>query len=359
MSKLVLLQTVAPDYRRKLFATLESHLKDDFILYAGNNYFEESVKTDSNINLERVDNFYFFGRRFLFQFGMWKEALKSDYLIIEMNPRILSNWILLIIRKISGRTTILWGHAWPRGGQKSRTDLIRHKMRQLGDIIITYTRTQSQELQERMPHKKIVTAPNSLYYKSEMQASLQEKISNIIYVGRLTALKKPELLVEAFAKVMDKVPQEAKLIIVGDGNERNSLVDFIQKRGLDQRIKLSGHIGDYKRLKELYNSALFSVSPGYVGLSITQSFSFGVPMLISKDENHSPEIEAATSENSVFFTTDDSDDLADKILDFYQQKEHWLGQRSSICEACKERYSIEAMSQTFLDLIVPNTNKAK
>ena len=44
-------------------------------------------------------------------------------------------------------------------------------------------------------------------------------------------------------------------------------------------------------------------------------------MLISEKEHHSPEIEAARlGFNSKFFITDDIDDLAFNILDFYTQR---------------------------------------
>lgn len=353
MSKLVLLQTVATDYRKKLFDTLESNLNDDFILYAGENYFEESVKTDNTISyLHKINNFYFFNRKFLFQFGMWKESVKSENLIMEMNPRILSNWILLLIRKSLGKKTILWGHAWPRNGKDSKSDKVRQWMRQLGDVIVTYTKTQSIELQKKMPHKKIVFAPNSLYYKNEMFVSSNSDVNNIIYVGRLTTLKKPKILIEAYAKIVDQLPEDASLIIVGDGEEVERLNHLVKNLNLKNRVKLLGHIGDYNKLEELYSKALFSVSPGYVGLSITQSFGFGVPMLISKDENHSPEIEAVIEgENSLFFETDNIDNFGKEILHFYSKKEKWLNKRDSISEYCKVNYSIEAMAQTFLDLL--------
>ena len=352
MPKFVLLQTVATDYRKKLFDTLLTHLHEDFLLFAGDDYFEPSVKTDNSISyLNKTHNMYFFNRKFLLQLGMWNQALKADILVMEMNPRILSNWILMLIRKITGKKTVLWGHAWPRNGQYSRSDVVRHKMRQLADVIITYTKVQSLELQKKMPQKKIVFAPNSLYYKDEMMATQSSTISDIIYVGRLTKSKKAALLIESYSKIIDQLPKNSHLVIVGDGEEKRDLEALIQKLKLEKRIKLLGHIGDYKQLKALYEHALFSVSPGYVGLSITQSFGFGVPMLISKDENHSPEIEAAIEEeNSLFFETDNTDALAAKILLFYKNQDIWVKKREEICHYCKEKYSIEAMAQTFLDL---------
>ncbi|KYJ87309.1 glycosyltransferase [Sulfurovum riftiae] len=353
MSKLVLLQTVATDYRKKLFDTLEHNLKDNFILFAGEYYFEKSVKTDNTISyLHKIKNVYFLNRKFLFQFGMWRESLKTENLIIEMNPRILSNWVLLLLRKVLGKRTILWGHAWPRNGKNSRSDQVRQKMRQLGDVIITYTKTQAIELQEKMPNKKIIFAPNSLYYKDEMFVAANNSIDDIIYVGRLTTLKKPKLLIEAYSKVINKLPKSANLIIVGDGEEFDTLKHLIHTRGLEKKVQLLGHIGDYDKLEKLYRKSLFSVSPGYVGLSITQSFSFGVPMLISKDENHSPEIEAAKiNENSVFFETDNVENLAKKILTFYENKNSWIKKRKEISRQCQENYSIESMAKTFLDIL--------
>ena len=354
MYKLVLLQTVAPDYRKKLFDTLENNLVHEFKMYAGTYYFEESVKTDSSITyLHKVNNIYFLNRRFLFQIGMWKESLRTENLVMELNPRILSNWILLLLRKFLRKKTILWGHAWPRNGKDSKSDQVRQWMRQLADVIVTYTKTQAEELQEKMPKKKIVYAPNSLYYSSEMLVSQNTEVSNIIYVGRLTKKKKPKLLIEAYAKIINKLPKNANLVIVGDGEETSTLYNYVQELGLEDRIKLLGHVGNYEKLEKLYSEALVSVSPGYVGLSITQSFGFGVPMLISKTENHSPELEAAIIDsNSLFFKTNDVNSLSREILSFYENKEVWINKRNKICKVCKASYSIESMAKPFLDIIV-------
>ena len=121
---------------------------------------------------------------------------------------------------------------------------------------------------------------------------------------------------------------------------------------MEHKIKILGHISNFNVLEDLYSEALFSVSPGYVGLSITQSFGFGVPMLISKNEPHSPEIEAAIfGQNSFLFETDDLDDLSAKIISCYNKKKFWVDNRLDISEFCKKKYSIEKMAQVFINLI--------
>jgi glycosyltransferase involved in cell wall biosynthesis len=296
MSKLVILQTVVPDYRKRVFEGVYQKLGQDFILYAGDRYFEGSVQTDYSVkNLTLIKNHYLFNNKVLFQTGMWKEVLSTACVIQELNPRILSNWLILLIRIILNKKVILWGHAWPRSGKDSKSDMIRNLMRRMADEIIVYTESQAEELRHKMVGKTIMAAPNSLYSKSEMRPLILEdgEVNNFIYVGRLTALKKVDFLVRSFITSIPQLPENCSLLIVGDGELKQELVDLVYENDVSERVKLLGHIGDLENLRSLYASSIASISPGYVGLSITQSFGFGVPMIISKNENHSPEIEAA------------------------------------------------------------------
>ena len=104
MNEFIILQTVTPSYRNNFFDYLSTILKDDFHLYSGDYYFEKSVISDSTYSRrKKITNFYFLNRMFLFQFGMWSIIFRKNILVLEMNPRIISNWIILIIRKILNR----------------------------------------------------------------------------------------------------------------------------------------------------------------------------------------------------------------------------------------------------------------
>ena len=293
MRKLVILQTAIPDYRAEFFKHLRSSLIDKFELYGGDNYFEKSINSDVSIEKIKAKNHFLLKRKLLFQTGVWSLLFKDVVLVLELNPRILSNWIILILRRLTAKETILWGHAWPRKGPKSKTEWLRNLMRKKANTIIVYTETQRKELQFRMPSKKIYAAPNALMERSKMRAgNFKDEPMNIIYVGRFTSKKKPLFLAKAFGKSLLKLPKNVKLIMVGEGEEKEKVISFIKKNNLEDKIIIKNHISEYEKLKELYDKSFFSISPGYVGLSVTQSFGFGVPILISKNENHSPEIEA-------------------------------------------------------------------
>ena len=354
MKDLIILQTTVPDYRKGIFLYLKSTLGESFKLYTGSSYFEKSITTDQSISfLKPIKNQYFFNRNFLFQTGMWQQVYKNNVMVLEMNPRIISNWLILFVRRILFRKTVVWGHAWPREGAKSKSDAIRQLMRLLGNEVIVYTKTQANELKTKMPRKIINAAPNALYFKNAMKAALDSKeIKHLIYVGRLSKPKKALFLVKSFHKAMSIIPEDSKLIIVGEGKEKQAIEDYIDKNNLKDRILIKGHVSELKTLEKLYATSLFSVSPGYVGLSITQSFSFGVPMIISRDEKHSPEIEAASEElNSIFFETDDLDALKDVIIKAYSEKPKWVTKREEIYLFCRNTYSIEAMGKTFLNIL--------
>ncbi|WP_179021465.1 glycosyltransferase [Winogradskyella forsetii] len=354
MKKLVLLQTVVPDYRKDIFSYLKEELGNGFKIYSGNAYFEKSITIDKSIGfIEPITNYYFLNRKFLFQFGMWTEVFKKNVIVLEMNPRILSNWLILILRKLLFKKTVVWGHAWPRGGSESKSDVVRHLMRKLGSEVIVYTKTQAMDLQVKMPNKIINAAPNALYFKKDMATSFNsERINHIIYVGRLSKPKKAFFLVKAFHRILNDIPGSANLIIVGEGEEKSLIENYIIEHKITKRVLIKGHVSNIEKLKEFYSESLFSVSPGYVGLSITQSFSFGVPMIISKDENHSPEIEASQNEiNSLLFETDNIASLAETIVKVYNHKLKWIAKREEICLFCRTTYSTEAMGQTFLNIL--------
>ena len=352
MRKLVIIQTVIPDYRKYFFSAIEMALNNSFELYGGDFYFESSVKSDLKIAKKPVINHFYFNRKLLFQTGIWHLLFKDIILVMEMNPRIVSNWIFLVIRRIINRKTVLWGHAWPRNGVHSKSDLLRNCMRLLANKIIVYTNQQQLELKNKMPKKDILAAPNAVVSASMMAFTRSSNQFNLIYVGRLTKRKKPYFLVKAFASEVDKYPSNTKLIIVGEGEEKDKIKKYIANNKLSNRIELLGHISNHEKLKELYFNSFFSISPGYVGLSITQSFGFGVPMLVSKDENHSPEIEALKiEENGLFFKTDSKSDFNKTLLEAFKKRDSWVQKRMQILSFCKQNYSTEAMAKVFIDLV--------
>ena len=78
-----------------------------------------------------------------------------------------------------------------------------------------------------------------------------KKENYILTVGRLTKFKNMDVLIKAFSKIKNK---KIKLKIVGDGEEKENLIQLIKKLSIDERVELFHQISE-KKLIELYQKA--------------------------------------------------------------------------------------------------------
>jgi glycosyltransferase involved in cell wall biosynthesis len=347
-----LILTALPDYRQRVLERMASRIGSGFVVLAGKEYFQPTVQTaiDLGAQLQVVENRFLLGRRALWQSIPIRRAVGSDVVMATMNPRVLSTWVVLLARRLRRRRTVLWGHAWPRAGKGVRSDRLRQLQRALADAVVVYTESQRADLQQLMGGKPVYAAPNAIYRRADIRpAPTPAATSDFIYVARLVPSKKPMLLLEAFVRAAATLPSEARLVFVGDGPLRSALEGRAREAGLADRVVFTGHVSEPDRLRELYASAVASVSPGYVGLSITQSLGFGVPMLFARDEPHSPEIEAAVEDqNSRSVSSDDPVAMATGLVRFYEERELWVKRRQQLSEWIAERYTAEVMADRLL-----------
>ncbi|MBL8812335.1 MAG: glycosyltransferase family 4 protein [Planctomycetaceae bacterium] len=350
--KAVLVQTTVGDYRQAFVNEVTQRLGESFDILCGKEYFYPSLKT--GVVGPRVfvvaKNIFLFGRRGLLQLGVHRRAIQADVAVLEYNPRIINTWTVALLRKVLGRRTILWGHVHSRRGSDN---WLRRFQRSLGTGLIVYTEEQKQILIDELRYRgEAFAAPNALYSQSEMCPLDSPDRRDFLYVGRLVPDKKPQLMVAAFAKAMPSLPADSRLLIVGDGPERPALERLIETLNLKDRVILFGHVSNYEKLKSFYATSIASLSPGYVGLSITQSLGFGIPMIYSRDEPHAPETVAAKENwNCLIFETDSAEDFAEKMLQISREKAAWIQRTAAISEDCRNKFSVERMASEFVKAI--------
>jgi len=359
---LTILQTCLPDYRLPFFERLMI-TRPEARLLCGREYFTKSLALCREPARWRsiVENHFLFRRGILWQSEVMRPAMKADVLIAEFNPRVLSTWWILIYRWLAGKPTLLWGHLWGQHGPQWLARHVRLLMLRLADGMICYTRSQRDELKRILPEQPAWAASNSCVTRAQCMATEAPTSAGCVtYVGRLIGDKKPALLLEAFARALDRLPSDARLLLIGDGGERAALKARVVELGLTGRVEMPGHVGSEAELKKIYARSAVAVSPGYVGLSAIQAMAFGVPMLISRDEPHSPEIEACVEgKTAAFFGTDDADALADKLVEFYTPRSPWRTRREVISRFVAENYTFDGMVETFVEAIEAVTDAPK
>ncbi len=117
---------------------------------------------------------------------------------------------------------------------------------------------------EIVPNGVRLEAFDSLHDASE------RKVKQVLFVGRLSSVKGIDYLIKA-AKIVLKQHKDATFLIVGDGEERQSLKALT--KGYENCIKFCGHISR-RALVELYKSSAVLVLPSFTRLE-----AFGVVLL--------------------------------------------------------------------------------
>ena len=345
----VLIQTIVPDYRTSFVECLAERLGDRFLLLSGNEDWTHDITHAGETSSTAVRNRFILGRQLLWQSGAVRSAIEAEVTVVSLNPRIISNWVVLAARRIRRRRTLVWGHAWPRRGPSSPTDKVRGVMRRLANTVIVYTEREARDLRARSPRLDVTAAPNALYRMAEMVPADSAHPTDFLCVGRINSSKKPGLLLDAFHLAVPSLPADVRLVFVGDGPLKDDLGRRVAALGLEDRVILLGHVSDVARLREAYRGAIASVSPGYVGLSLIQSLGNGVPMLIARDEPHAPEIEAIVEgENGWFFDSDSPEKLASLLVDTAAERQRLTSRRAPISERARATYSVEHMVEAFV-----------
>lgn len=107
------------------------------------------------------------------------------------------------------------------------------------DALIAVSEEMQREIEQRQDG--LATKTHQIYNGIDVPETLSEAQhdpSQLVFVGRLTALKGVFPLVEA----MKTVRKDIRLVLIGDGDARPLLEKIIQQNGLQNRIKLVGSL---------------------------------------------------------------------------------------------------------------------
>ena len=132
----------------------------------------------------------------------------------------------------------------------------------------------------------------------------------VVGLGRLTRQKDFGTLIRAFAKVRASTP--ARLVIFGEGEDRDSLVDEISKLGLEEDADLPGFIANpYSHLRKCDVYVLSSIWESS-NHSLTEAQGLGVPSVTTDCPSGQREI-AMDGETALVVPVRDADAMADAI----------------------------------------------
>jgi len=156
------------------------------------------------------------------------------------------------------------------------------------DAVVTVSRGVAEDLvaQTRLPAEKVKVIYNPVV-TPELFAKAEEPLDHpwfrpgeppvIVGVGRLTAAKDFPTLLRAFALVRQDRP--ARLVILGEGEDRPELETLVRELGVERDVALPGFVDNpYKYMKRAAVFVLSSQWEGF-GMVLVEAMALGTPVV--------------------------------------------------------------------------------
>ena len=364
--KIIYFTNTFPSYRRELWEELLSSKKIEFHAYFSKkkyldiglasikNRFSETNKK----KLHSLSNFNISGHT-IFQPKAIKVLLfeSFDIAILIGDMKILSNWIGILICRIRKKKVVFWTHGI-YGNEKGLKKKIRLFFLSQADQLLLYeNRAKRILLKHNFSEEKLHVVYNSINLKT--QTTVYKKLTKkraknkkakphkLIFFGRLTKIKKVDLLIPVLASLNQKTINY-QLKIVGNGAEKQYLETLVKKYKAEQYIEFAASTYDEAEIGDLFFEADLLVSPGNVGLNAVHALSYGTPVLThSNFKNQMPEHEAIIDNfNGCFHVENDIESIAQKIHEWFTQQ-HNRNTREVIRQKLIEKYNPLVQLQIF------------
>ena len=202
---------------------------------------------------------------------------------------IISAWYklssFLSLNKKANRKTIAWEHVTYQTGGILFNDILRRYYKNLKGIVCI----NSPAIEHYKQYNKTYFIPNIIGepFENQEKINFKDKENFISFVGRLDREKNVIALLEIFKKA--NVSKDWKLQIIGDGNERVNLEQFVEKNQLQDRVIFYGTKTSDEILELLRKSKIFgftSLKEAFGNVLVEAIFCGNI--VISYDCNYGP-----------------------------------------------------------------------
>ena len=156
--------------------------------------------------------------------------------------------------------------------------------------------------------------------KEQAQNRIEIKGNIILSIGRLCFRKGFETLIDIIPDLLKENPN-FKLIIVGEGEERKSLEEKIERLGLENSVKLTGRVLHKNIPLYFKSSEIFILNSGIEGLPhvVLEAMQAGVPIVVS-NRGGNPEV-VENNFNGFLVEYNNKEQIRKAIMNLYNDKE--------------------------------------
>lgn len=294
-------QRVFPAYRARFFSYLNQSCERGISVFAGEPSNGESIGHTHSMRLDwyvKAENWGLLHSTqplyVLWQRGLmtWLEHWDPDVLIVELNPRYLSNLRAIKWMHAKNRPVLGWGLGVPKFDPEHTeaapfSKLLRRWWEQFicsCDALVAYSKLGAQQYRDfGFPAQRVFVAPNAVASRPTgpplPRPPRFEVPAKVLSVGRLQSRKRIDNLLYACARLAPELQPE--LWIIGDGPARQEFQSLSEE--IYPMAKFPGAVRG-ESLKPYLTGADLFVLPGTGGLAVQEAMASGLPVIVAEGD---------------------------------------------------------------------------
>lgn len=370
VKKVLISPVVLPEFRIGLYNRLNSDSDLDITIAHGSlsmPVFESEQERKFSESLLYNKEIKMIGFSFVWQKGLLEEIIKGNYdiFVAQGNFGILTNYLCLIYQWLKGNKNMVWMCAYERpeikGGKKFIRNLITGAILKLFNRGVAYSTHARDYLIDRgMPCDRVniigntndVVSLNNMIHDLNVEKCRKElnlKKHVILFIGKFTAAKKIDLLIQAMDELVAKRGRDdLQLVLVGNGPVRQGLEDLVAHFNLQEYVRFEGIVIEGK--EKYFRAASVAVMPGSGGLMINDCMAARLPIILAySDGTHLDLIK--DQETGILFEKDNVTSLADRILMLIENDDLKTKIKDNAEKLILKKYSLDKMSENFIDAL--------
>jgi glycosyltransferase involved in cell wall biosynthesis len=169
------------------------------------------------------------------------------------------------------------------------------------------------------PEDKIRVIPNGVDYHDIEKVSPSNEDFDVIYVGRLAPHKNVDVLLRAISKARREI-RDIRCAIIGDGPERNKLMNLAKKLGLEENVFFFGFLESDEEVYSFMKASKIFVLPstreGFPNV-ILEANASGLPVILVKSSKNAA-LSAIKDGYNGFIVSLSDEEISRKIVELLQ-----------------------------------------
>ncbi len=244
-----------------------------------------------------------------------------------------------------------------------KLNIFRYYLWKLSNIKISYITCPSQALLEYLKNinlfnvKKLTYLPDAIINIKEIKKQFLVDSKNqgkyILAVGRLTKQKNFSYLLSEYEKFL-RINKNYKLIILGEGDEKNKLINICKKMNLIEHVTFKGQVNnvyDYMKKASVFVLSSLWEEPGFV---IIES-GFCNLFVVSSNCKNGPDEFLESGKGGILFESNKKNALYDALLKFENMSDEEILTKKIYLKKKTKYYSIFTHNRILNNIL--NENK--